>query len=290
MYISKYHQVNTDVIGEVFENFKGYKILEVLGSESESIKPLLIGKKIQKIERIGRSYEFTHSKFEIELESEYMTGWGFHLGTNKKSTSVYLKEDDWADEYNHTFLEIKTTKGSFKINASLFNDESEFWELIDSEPPKTEKQVQYALKTALKYHFNKYVELEVQCDTGRIDVLSSNSIWEVKHVKHWHSAIGQILRYSHNYPNHKLGICLFGKCETKMYTKAAEACKSRGITMISDFVLAALGVKFLPESYLSKLKHYDDYDNYNPYDDLDEDGSLPYDPEYEAMNPEYGYI
>jgi hypothetical protein len=35
---------------------------------------------------------------------------------------------------------------------------------------------------------------------------------------------------------------------------------------------------------------YADEDNYNPYDDLDEDGELPYDPEYEAMNPEYGHI
>jgi hypothetical protein len=343
MHITKDLIVNTSVIGEVFENLKGSKILDVLGSEAESIKPLLIGKTIQKIERIGRYYTVSVPKISKEFESDYMTGWGFYFGSSNKSKPLYLKEDDWVyenflelndmededepayefgtitahniawndfvcnigftkievwndyydfieKEYNHTFLEIKTTKGSFKINASLFDDESEFWDTIDVNPPKTEKQVQYALKAALEDKLDDDVELEVKCDTGRIDVLTINSIWEVKHVKHWLSAIGQVLRYSNAYPNHKLGICLFGKGENKVYEKAFEACQSRGIILTTDFMLAAKGFHFLSESDLSKSALYDDEDNYNPYDHLDEYGDLPYDPEYASMNPEYGYI
>ena len=45
---------------------------------------------------------------------------------------------------------------------------------------------------------------------GRIDILTSNQIIEVKHVKRWKSALGQIITYGVYYPHHQKRIHLFG--------------------------------------------------------------------------------
>ena len=51
---------------------------------------------------------------------------------------------------------------------------------------------------------------EVKVPTGRIDILTNNQIIEVKHIKKWKAALGQIIAYSSFYPNHQKRIHLFG--------------------------------------------------------------------------------
>jgi hypothetical protein len=51
---------------------------------------------------------------------------------------------------------------------------------------------------------------EVVIPSGRIDILTSNEIIEVKRVQNWKGAIGQIMIYSRHYPRHQKRIHLFG--------------------------------------------------------------------------------
>lgn len=52
---------------------------------------------------------------------------------------------------------------------------------------------------------------EVATESGRIDLVTDTEIIEVKNIKGWKEAIGQILVYSEYYPNHKKRIHVFGK-------------------------------------------------------------------------------
>lgn len=44
---------------------------------------------------------------------------------------------------------------------------------------------------------------EVKTPVGFIDVLTPTTIYEVKELKQWKSAIGQLLAYDRYYPNHR---------------------------------------------------------------------------------------
>lgn len=52
---------------------------------------------------------------------------------------------------------------------------------------------------------------EVVIPGGRIDILSANQIIEVKHIRNWKAALGQILVYGSYYPHHQKRIHLFGQ-------------------------------------------------------------------------------
>jgi len=54
-------------------------------------------------------------------------------------------------------------------------------------------------------------KIEVKTPAGPIDLLTNNEIIEIKKVKNWKAALGQILIYGNYYPNHQKRIHLFGK-------------------------------------------------------------------------------
>lgn len=53
---------------------------------------------------------------------------------------------------------------------------------------------------------------EVETPVGYADILTDTEIIEVKNIKSWKSAIGQILVYGYYFPKKKKRIHLFGKC------------------------------------------------------------------------------
>ncbi len=57
---------------------------------------------------------------------------------------------------------------------------------------------------------------EVCTPVGFIDLLTETEIIEVKNIKDWKSALGQILTYSAYYPNHRKRIHLFGETLDKL--------------------------------------------------------------------------
>ncbi|NJN67907.1 MAG: hypothetical protein HC884_14960 [Chloroflexaceae bacterium] len=52
---------------------------------------------------------------------------------------------------------------------------------------------------------------EVKTPVGRIDVLTSKYVYEVKGATEWKGAMGQVLAYQSYYPNHKPRLYLYGK-------------------------------------------------------------------------------
>jgi hypothetical protein len=58
--------------------------------------------------------------------------------------------------------------------------------------------------------------IEVETEVGYIDLLTDYEIIEIKDGKLWKHALGQILMYSVDYPNHKKRIHLFDIEKNKM--------------------------------------------------------------------------
>ncbi len=54
-------------------------------------------------------------------------------------------------------------------------------------------------------------QTEVTTPVGRIDILTANEIIEVKSIKQWKAALGQVIAYGHYYPSHRKRIHLFGR-------------------------------------------------------------------------------
>ena len=90
-------------------------------------------------------------------------------------------------------LRIKELKESIRIRESYKENHK-----------KKKKEIQ------LKLHHDLGGNIEVQTDSGFIDLLTDTEIIEIKNGKKWKQAIGQILIYSSYYPEHTKRIHLFG--------------------------------------------------------------------------------
>ena len=80
-----------------------------------------------------------------------------------------------------------------------------FDQTINNEKPHR-NEAYYRDKLAKQLHG----DIEVQTPNGRIDIVTSDSIIEVKQVKRWKDALGQIKAYGRFYPTHQKRIHLFG--------------------------------------------------------------------------------
>ena len=74
-------------------------------------------------------------------------------------------------------------------------------------------------------------ESEVMCLAGRIDVLTSTELIEVKEVKAWKGAIGQVIIYGCYYPSHSKRIHLFGPAHTSTKTLIESHCHKLNISV-----------------------------------------------------------
>ena len=61
-------------------------------------------------------------------------------------------------------------------------------------------------------------EVEVGSRYGKIDLLTDSKIIEVKRYKSWKHALGQILVYSVDYPNHEKVLYLYGTSKPRKST------------------------------------------------------------------------
>lgn len=78
---------------------------------------------------------------------------------------------------------------------------------------------------------------EVVTAVGRIDVLTKTEVIEVKRVKDWKSALGQVLAYSSLYPNHGKRIHLFGK--SKPSDEVTQVCSQMDVLVTFEEVCNA---------------------------------------------------
>lgn len=72
-------------------------------------------------------------------------------------------------------------------------------------------------------------QIEVQVPTGRIDILTNNQIIEVKHIKRWKGALGQIIVYGDYYPNHQKRIHLFGENDDAQTLLIVQQCQKQNV-------------------------------------------------------------
>lgn len=73
---------------------------------------------------------------------------------------------------------------------------------------------------------------EVGVPVGRIDLLTSDKLIEVKEVRGWKGAIGQALVYGTYKPAHKPAIALYGKCTSSYQSIVQDACGFLGVEVI----------------------------------------------------------
>ena len=72
-------------------------------------------------------------------------------------------------------------------------------------------------------------QTQVLTKVGQIDILTPNEIIEVKNVRAWKAALGQVLIYGRQYPSHSLRIHLFGAARSDMKTLIESECSAFGV-------------------------------------------------------------
>lgn len=79
--------------------------------------------------------------------------------------------------------------------------------------------------------------VEVITPAGRVDLLTNSEIIEIKNIKAWKAALGQILAYSSFYPQHQKRLHLFGTAkELKALTDIEATCLSFDIQVTGEEV------------------------------------------------------
>lgn len=78
--------------------------------------------------------------------------------------------------------------------------------------------------------------IEVATPVGNIDVLCDNALYEVKQVKQWKHALGQVLAYGYFYPSKIKKLYLFGVSTKKLQTKIETICNFYNVhVLFTDF-------------------------------------------------------
>lgn len=74
-------------------------------------------------------------------------------------------------------------------------------------------------------------ETEVVTPVGRIDILTSTEIIEIKSAHLWKSALGQVLAYGYYFPSHRKRIHLYGSMHSSSKVDAKAICQEYGVTI-----------------------------------------------------------
>lgn len=72
-------------------------------------------------------------------------------------------------------------------------------------------------------------EIEVPTKTGRIDILTDTYVVEIKDVRHWKAAVGQVLVYQLEFPSHQARIHLYGKSSNDHKAMIISYCAKLGV-------------------------------------------------------------
>lgn len=73
--------------------------------------------------------------------------------------------------------------------------------------------------------------IEVPTEAGRIDLVTATEIIEIKEVKSWKCALGQLLVYGACYPSHQKRLYLFGDCHKSFISIIEKHCDRLGIVL-----------------------------------------------------------
>lgn len=116
-----------------------------------------------------------------------------------------------------TYTQRGKKGGTFAIDELAFK----YWEYLNTRHRVrlTEQSVQNRLAKALGK-----VKREVPTLAGNIDLLTDRELIEVKSVKSWKCAVGQVLIYGQSYPTHQKRIHLFGEASRDFLSMIRSYC------------------------------------------------------------------
>ncbi len=86
-----------------------------------------------------------------------------------------------------------------------------------------------AVKEEFVQNLPKGYKTEVACEAGFIDVLTQKEVVEIKTIRSWKSAIGQVLVYQLYFPEKTARVHLFGDKSSTDVNVIKEVCKSLGV-------------------------------------------------------------
>jgi hypothetical protein len=72
-------------------------------------------------------------------------------------------------------------------------------------------------------------QMEVLTPVGRIDILTSTEIIEVKEAKSWKAAMGQVIAYGYFYPSHQKRIHLYGAIHSASKDYIEKVCRTSSV-------------------------------------------------------------
>ena len=96
---------------------------------------------------------------------------------------------------------------------------------------------------------------EVTTPNGRIDILTATEIIEVKRIKKWKDAMGQVMAYGIHYPDHRKRVHLYGSGSIMYDMKAFRTLTHYGIrvTTENDFLASLLDEETPPATKPPKM-------------------------------------
>lgn len=98
---------------------------------------------------------------------------------------------------------------------------------IITEPRPHRNEAYYRDKLAKQLHG----DIEIPTPNGRIDIVTFDSIIEVKQVKRWKDALGQIKAYGRFYPTHQKRIHLFGDRSRVNVAMVEKTCRENAVVV-----------------------------------------------------------
>lgn len=116
-----------------------------------------------------------------------------------------------------TYAKRGKNGGTFAVDELAFK----YWEYLNirHRVRLTEQSVQKRLAKTLGK-----VQREVPTLAGNIDLLTNRELIEVKSVKSWKCAVGQVIIYGQSYPNHQKRIHLFGEASRDFLSMIRSYC------------------------------------------------------------------
>jgi hypothetical protein len=187
---------------------------------------------------------FVHNGISVEIDQDFinltklweMAGgpenqnpyeWSRLPQTIKLISQVLVEQGFQNNKENRKFVVIsKRGKGGYTKAIPAIAAEYELY-LKKSQRTLTsgirEKNIQAYLAQKLKG------KIEIKTLAGVIDILTQTEIIEVKSIREWKSALGQILVYGDYYPSHQKRIHLFGKTEKSFLNIVRQHCEKRGV-------------------------------------------------------------
>lgn len=116
-----------------------------------------------------------------------------------------------------TYAKRGKNGGTFAVDELAFR----YWEYLNSRHRVrlTEQSVQKRLAKTLGK-----VQREVPTLAGNVDLLTERELIEVKSVKSWKCAVGQVLIYGQSYPNYQKRIHLFGEASRDFLSMIRSYC------------------------------------------------------------------